>query len=383
MISTPLSLELIDGISELEITDRGLTPHRLPSWARRQFPDPQLLAMERQPSGARLSFTTTASIIELITHPHRVTYRGADRPRGCIDVVIDGVLHTRDELTGGDRTEIDLQTGRSSSHEGPDHVTVVARLGTREKHVEMWLPHNESMDIITLRTDAPVRPRSVSEKVWLHHGSSISQGSNAGAPTEIWPVVAARTAGVKLRNLGLGGSALVDPFLARVIRDASADFISVKLGVNVVNLDSMRLRSFVPAIHGFLDTIRDGHPQTPLLLIAPIFAAIHEDTPGPGAVDPATLGTEQVQFVATGTRGDTAQGRLTLQVIRDALRDVFDSRADDPNLHYLDGLDLFGPKDAATDPLPDGLHPSAGVHEVIGRRFAHIAFTPGAPFAAP
>ena len=80
-------------------------------------------------------------------------------------------------------------------HLGLDHVTVVAHLGTREKHVEMWLPHNESMDLIALRTDAPVRPRSESEKVWLHHGSSISQGSNAGAPTEIWPVVAARTAG--------------------------------------------------------------------------------------------------------------------------------------------------------------------------------------------
>src|SRR6266704_1813796 len=107
--------------------------------------------------------------------------------------------------------------------------------------------------------------------VWLRHGSSISQGSNATTPARTWPAVAARLAGAELRNLGIGGSALADPFTARVMRDAPADLVSVKLGINVVNLDSMRLRSFVPAVHGFLDTIRDGHPTTPLVIISPIF----------------------------------------------------------------------------------------------------------------
>jgi hypothetical protein len=35
----------------------------------------------------------------------------------------------------------------------------------------------------------------------------------------------------------------VDQFTARVIRDSPADVISVKLGINVVNLDAMRLRA--------------------------------------------------------------------------------------------------------------------------------------------
>lgn len=82
----------------------------------------------------------------------------------------------------------------------------------------------------------------------------------------------------------------------------------------------MRLRAFVPAVHGFLDTIRDGHPTTPLVLISPIFCAIHEDTPGPGAVDLDTLGTDQVRFIATGHSEGQQQGRLTLRVIREALR---------------------------------------------------------------
>ncbi len=384
MQSTALTADLIHGTAELEKTDRGVLPHRLPSWVRHQFPDPQLLAMERQPSGVHLAFTTTASRIELITHPDRVAYRGTDRPRGRIDIVIDGKLHARDELSGGGCLEIDLQTGSSSAHSGPDHATVISALSTDPKRVEMWLPHNESLEIISLRADAPVHTDNRAGKIWLHHGSSISHGSNALAPTEIWPVVAARTAGtVELRNLGFGGNALVDPFLARVIRDAPADFISVKLGINVVNLDSMRLRSFVPAVHGFLDTIRDGHPVTPLLLVSPLFAGIHESTPGPAAVDPSSLGTDHVQFVATGAPGDTAQGRLTLEIIRDALLTVSRDRKDDANLYYLDGLDLYGPEDGVALPLPDGLHPTVEAHDLIGRRFADRVFGSGRPFATP
>lgn len=375
MISTPLTGDFIHGVAELEPTPRGIIPHRLPAWVRRQFPDPQLLAMEAQPSGVRLAFSTTSSRIELVTHPTRVAYRGADRPRGRIDVFMDGVLHTRDELTGGDCIEIDLQTGASSAHSGPTHSTVLADLGSNMKNVEVWLPHNEALALVELRTDTPIVAEQTNRKIWLHHGSSISHGSNALAPSEIWPVMAARRMGdVELRNLGLGGSALVDPFLARVIRDTPADAISVKLGINVVNLDAMRLRVFVPAVHGFLDTIRDGHPDTPLLLVSPIFCGIHENTPGPGAFDPDTLGTDRVRFIATGTPGDVAQGRLTLEIIRDALRSVVEHRSDDPNLHYLDGRELYGPYDADALPLPDGLHPSGEAHNLMGRRFAERIF---------
>ena len=93
---------------------------------------------------------------------------------------------------------------------------------------------------------------------------------------------------MELINLGFGGSALLDPFTARAIRDTPADLISVKIGINLVNTDLMRLRAFAPAVHGFLDTIREGHPTTPLLVVSPILCPIHEDTPGPAATTSAT-----------------------------------------------------------------------------------------------
>lgn len=75
------------------------------------------------------------------------------------------------------------------------------------------------------------------------------------------------------------------------------------------------------------------------------------------------------RFTAPGTDGDTAQGRLTLRVIREALVEVAHQR-DDENLHYLDGLELYGEDDAAEHPLPDALHPDTATHHLIGERFA-------------
>ena len=125
--------------------------------------------------------------------------------------------------------------------------------------------------------------------MWLHHGSSISHGSNAESPSTTWPALAASAGGVELVNLGFGGSALLDPFTARTMRDTPADLISVKIGINLVNTDLMRLRAFAPAVHGFLDTIREGHPTTPLLVVSPLLCPIHEDTPGPAAPDLSRL----------------------------------------------------------------------------------------------
>ena len=380
MEATAIDLRLIHGLAEVEFTDNGVRLHRLPAWVRHQFPDERLLAMESQPSGVRVVMRTTARTVELTMKTSRSAYRGIARPRGCLDIFVNGVFVDRDVLDGGDVIEIDLESGAVSSSTGPAHTTVVTGLPAGENRVEIWLPHQESVELLELRADGPVAEDVSPSPAWVHYGSSISQGSNATAPSEIWPAIAARRGNVALRNLGFGGSAMVDPFMARVIRDAPADYISVKLGINVVNLDAMGLRVFVPAVHGFLDTIRDGHPDTPIVVISPIFCGIHEVTPGPGAIDTTMLGAGQLQFIATGRPEDQAQGRLTLEVIRRELQSLVQRRAGDGHLHYLDGTTLYGAADAEELPLPDGLHPNAAAHSRIGERFAGYAFADDGPF---
>lgn len=384
LISTPITLDLLRGALELEQTDRGVLPHRLPAWARTQYVDGQLEMAEAQPSGVRLVFRTRATVVELETLPTKRDYVGAPpRPDGVYDFVVDGKLIGQASVDAGDVITIDLMTGAAETRRGEPGTLRFDGLNDELKIVELWLPHNETTELVALRTDAPVEPvESRGRRVWLHHGSSISHGSDATSPTAIWPALAAAQGDVELINLAFAGSAFLQAFTARTMRDTPADLISVKLGINVVNTDSLRLRSFTPAVHGFLDTIRDGHPTTPLLVISPILCPIHEETPGPTGWDLSALGEGKLRFAATGDPEEVAAGKLTLSVIRAELSRIVEQRAaDDPNLHYLDGRVLYGEADNAVRPLPDDLHPDGETHRTMATRFAKHAFALKGPFA--
>lgn len=379
-----LASGLVRGAAEVEETERGVLPHRLPAWARAQTPDPQLAMVEAQPAGVRLAFRTAATIIELETLPTKRVYVGAPaRPDGVYDLVVDGRLAAQGTVAGGDVLSIDMMSGTADLTRGEPGTVRFDGLSASTKDVELWLPHNETTALRALRTDAPVEPLPASgRRVWAHHGSSISHGSDAASPTTTWPVLAAGLGGVEIVNLGLGGSAMLDAFTARVLRDTPADLISLKLGINVVNGDVMRLRAFGPAVHGFLDTIREGHPATPLLVVSPILCPVHEHTPGPSAPDLSGWDQGRLVFQAAGDPAEVPAGKLTLEVIRAELARIVAARsADDPNLHYLDGRELYGEADTAALPLPDQLHPDAATHRLMGERFAARVFGPGGPFA--
>ena len=384
LLTTPVTADLVRGCLETEQTADGLLPHRLPAWARAQNTDPQLDMAEAQPSGVRVAVQSRATHIELHTMPTKRVYAGAPpRPAGVYELVIDGRLAGQGSVAGGRTMTVDLSTGSVTTQAGPAGSVCFQGLGDDLKDIEIWLPHDETTELMVLRTDAPVTPAAPSgRRVWLHHGSSISHGSNAATPTGTWPAIAAARAGLELHNLGFGGSALLDPFIARVLRDTPADLISVKLGINLVNTDLMRRRALGPAVHGLLDTIREGHPDTPLLLVSPILCPIHEHTPGPSAIDPSAFAEGRAAFVATGDPADAATGRLTLSTVRAELARIVEQRSpDDPHLRYLDGRVLYGEDDAVALPLPDRLHPDPATHRLIGGRFAALALQSAAELA--
>jgi hypothetical protein len=186
----------------------------------------------------------------------------------------------------------------------------------------------------------------------------------AEEPALIWPAVAARQAGLALQNLGFGGQCHLDQFVARTIRDADADLISLKTGINVINMDSMRERVFVPALHGFLDTIREGKPDTPIVLISPIYCPSAESAPGP------TIPDDNGRFVTLPGHEIIRTGCLSLRRVRELMSELVTQRraAGDEQLHYLDGLSVFGEADAAD--LPDDLHPNPAGYIRMGKRIA-------------
>lgn len=374
----------VRGAAWLEPTDRGLLPHRLPAWTRAQFPDRFVALCDEQPAGVRLRLRTAATRLRLDVDVLRVAVDpqppGAPQP---FDVVVDGAVVAQPDgwavAAGGGVVELEPLHGTTVERPGPTSSVDLALTAPGAptpvvRDVEVWLPYGEVVRLVALHADAPVlAPSRTTGRRWVHHGSSISHGAAADRPTGTWPVVAARTAGVDLVNLGMSGNAVLDPFVARTLRDAPADVISVKLGINVVNHDAMRLRAFVPAVHGFLDTIREGHPTTPLVVVSPLLCPLVEDTPGPTFIDPASAPGAPV-FATRGRPDDVADGRLTLRVIRAALADVVAARraAGDAALHLVDGLDLYGAADWDAMPMADLLHPDAPAQRVVGERFADI-----------
>ncbi len=366
------------GALDLDRRTTGIVPRRLPNWTRPQVP----LFMEimvTMPSGVRLEFATTSRTIELDVLPTRIEI--SKPPAAAVfDLVIDGDDVRSVATECGDRLKIDLaDRGKATRIRAAAGTVVFTGLPAGMKQCEIWLPANAILELRALRidTDATIEPpRARKLRRWVHHGSSISHCMEAASPTQTWPAVAARLADVELLNLGLGGNCHLDQFVARTMRDERADVLSLKVGINVVNLDSLKERTFAPALHGFIDTIREGKPNTPFLIASPIYCPSAEEHPGP------TVPNAQGVFVTLPGHMEVRNGSLTLQQMRTIIRDVVEVRRKigDANLHYLDGLELFGAADAGD--LPDHLHPNGVGYVRMGQRFNAFAFGSGSPLAS-
>lgn len=371
---------LIAGALDVERTASGLVPTRLPAWTRPQLPDELTRVMVAMTAGVRLAFTTDAQTIELDARPAMFERPGATERPIAFELLVDGALAARAGTTGGDRIVFDLMRNRFELVSGAPVTLTFDGLAPGPKQCEVWLPHNATVVLHALRVDdgaavGPPVPPEPARRRWIHHGSSISHCLEAPTPTATWPAIVARTAGLDLLDLAFGGSCHLDQYVARTIRDEPADLVSLKIGVNVINFDSLRERAFRPALHGFIDTIRDGHPQTPFLVASMIHFPVAEDTPGPTVADGLT------GWKTVDAPREARTGSMTARRCRQIVAEVVAERraAGDAHLHHLDGLTLFGPEDAGD--LPDGLHPNTRGYARIAERFLAHAFAPGGPFA--
>ncbi|GGX67432.1 lipase [Streptomyces hiroshimensis] len=366
----------IRGALDLERTQAGVMPRRLPAWTKEQYQDPSVYGVTVMPSGVRLVFRTDARELEfeVLTSTGQLDTDPRPRPTGMLELLVDGAHAGRRQAPMGNVVRMAAPGAAQRLVPGEPGTVRFAGLPMGMKNVELWLPQQTPTELVALRADGEVlAPLPDGRRRWVHHGSSISHCLEADGPTGTWPVVAAALGGVEVINLSQAGNAMLDPYVARTIRDMPADLISLKVGINIVGLATFRLRTFGPAVHGFLDTIRDGHPDTPLLLISPVSCPALDTTPGP-----TTMGPDG-KITALGDPADVARGALSLTVVRDELARIMAARrARDPHLHYLDGRELLGPHEV--DDLADGLHPTAAAYRRMGKRFAAHAFADDGPF---
>ncbi|MEP7089911.1 MAG: hypothetical protein ABI776_07340 [Nocardioidaceae bacterium] len=141
---TPITTAVLRGALDLERTEHGVLPHRLPAWARRQVPDDQLAMAEAQPAAVRLVFRTRATAIELdVLATKKASVGAPPRPDGCYDLVVDDRPAGRTTAPDGNVRTMDMTTGSVVSRPGPVGTLRFVGLDAGLKDIAIWLPHNE------------------------------------------------------------------------------------------------------------------------------------------------------------------------------------------------------------------------------------------------
>ena len=353
----------IHGSLDFDRRPEGLGVRRLPAWTRPQVPQ-GLDVMARMPSGVRVQLLTDATEISLRALTTTFRFENGEPAEVPFQLQVGDALDTK-FMNRGHHIKPDPSSpnGFELVRGEADEVKFVD-LPNGDKFCEIWLPHNAYVMLqrLTINEGASLKPLPIeTRKRWIHYGSSISHCMEAKLPSETWPAVAARSAGLSLMSFGVGGQCHLDQFMARTIREQDADFISMKIGINIINLDSMKERVFTPAMHGFLDTIREKKPLTPILVISPIYCPSAETRPGP------TIPDGSGKFQTNETNRNT--GSMSLMRVREILQDLVEQRRShgDKNLSYFNGLELFNKEDRID--LPDDLHPNPAGYIRMGNRF--------------
>lgn len=314
----------IEGAVSVEKTAQGIHPWRLPLDQRDLF-EPSVVNKAAMPAGVRLTLVSDTSNVALDIVPPGVE----PDPPWVFDLMVDGELHQR------------LAPGMEAD------TLAFTDLPPGQHHLELYLPSQYAPVVIrALRIDAgaTAQPLPDTRQRIVFYGSSITHCRHAAGPSETWPALVARRFDLHLTSLGYGGDCHMDPIVGRMIRDLPAACIGLKLGINMMGAGSASDRSFRALAIGLIQTIRDGHPDTPMAVVSPICHPPNETTPN-----------------AVGMTLELMRQRLaeTCQLLRER---------GDQNLHYVDGLSLMGPDDVHL--YADGIHPSAEGYRFLADAYA-------------
>jgi lysophospholipase L1-like esterase len=280
----------------------------------------------RLPVGVRLELVGDAHALEVDyqTRTDDLGYR-SEGAGTAFTLVAGSASHSVPAAlgTGTARFELSDLDGR-----GPDDPVVV------------YLPEGMRPIVRALRAvDGALEPAPRGPR-WLAYGDSITEGWIASGPSGAWPAVAARRFGLDVVNLGYAGSARGELPSAQQIAALHADVISISHGTNCWTRIPFSAALFREQTRAFLAIVREGHPDTPIVVTSPILRPDAEDTPN-------VLGATLVDL------------RTTME---DVARELLE--AGDAQLTLVEGGDLVG-----ADDLPDGIHPGDHGHAVLADAF--------------
>jgi lysophospholipase L1-like esterase len=212
--------------------------------------------------------------------------------------------------------------------------------GRAAERVIVYLPEGMKPTVDAVAAVGGAISPAAPQPRWLCYGDSIAEGWIASGPAGAWPAIAGRRFGLDVVNLGYAGAARGEIVSAEHVASVPADVISISHGTNCWtriphSIDQMRANTAA-----FLDVVRQGHPDTPIVVASPVLRPDAEATPN-------RLGA-------------------TLVDLRRAIEEATQARIDagDTRVTLVSG---DGVLDAAH--LPDGIHPGDEGHVILAETF--------------
>jgi len=292
---------------------------RLPVRLQNTLPK-SVWSLGNSPSGGRIRFRTDANVIAIrleyrsgpdMTNMHAFGQTGVDL---YLDGLYRGTAIAKPDSRPGEPVEANLDL------KGQPRVEREATI-----YLSLYMP--VKVLAVGLDADARIRkpqPFAVSKPV-VFYGTSITQGGCASRPGMSYPAILGRMLNLDFVNLGFSGAGKGEPEVARMVAEIDASAFVFDFAQNNRTVASLR-----EVYEPFLNTVREKHPRTPIVVITPI-ANSHETLPE--------------------TDGE-------LQGMRALIRNVASKHiaAGDEHLQVVEGTDLLGPERA--DGLVDGTHPN-------------------------
>jgi lysophospholipase L1-like esterase len=290
---------------------------RLPAKLKASYPE-AVWELAQSPSGGRIRFRTNSTTLAI-----RLDYPKAPDMKNMhafgetgVDLYVNGTY--RDTAIAGR----DSKPGLVQEHSYYTHQPRVYR------EITLYLPLYMGVKVvgIGIDTDAEIqgpKPFALNKPI-VYYGTSITQGGCASRSGMSYQAILGRMLNVDFVNLGFSGSGKGEPALARTVASIDAAYFVLDFAQNNPTVESLA------QVYGpFVEAIRSKHPETPILVITPIYSAHEAWSPDP-----------------------------RLDGMRALIRRVGAQRiaAGDANIQIVEGTDLLGP--SRGDGLVDGTHPN-------------------------
>ncbi len=274
--------------------------------------------LAQSPSGARLRFrSNTGSLSIRLEYPQPPGMRNMHAfGQSGVDLYVDGVYH------GTATADAEAKPGKVYTH------SFFSGRPRQEREITLYLPLYLGVKVLAIGLDPDAglqRPRPFArEKPVVFYGTSITQGGCASRSGMSYQAILGRMLNLDYVNLGFSGNGRGEPEMARAVAEIEASCFVMDFAQNNPTLESLQ-----EVYDPFLSAVRSRHPDTPILLITPIYAA--REAWGPDE---------------------------RLEGMRAHIRQVGARRiaAGDARLQIVEGTDLLGPADGGG--LVDGVHPN-------------------------